>query len=318
MTGARAVTPKGRVVPTVDEPLVERLYPGVERLFYCIGAQKSSTSWLARALIACPDAHVPAVKELHFWNNARLDGYPPDRMRLQRAEVRAAAWAVLASGLQPRATAAALSRLRLVRARHAARRDPSVHAYVGRLMRGYRGQSLAGELTPDYALLGTDAFAQMARLHRDTRFVFILRDPVERLWSAARHFARVWGHRRSGGAISAAEVFAAALSDPSGRHVRRSRYDLTIERLERAVPQSRIHYAFYETIREPAELTRLAAFLDLDGMTWDIEGRVNAADGSDDRPDGPSLIAADAALAPVYDYVTMKFGNAVPQTWRQP
>ncbi len=43
-----------------------------------------------------------------------------------------------------------------------------------------------GDMTPAYCLLTAEAFEAMRRMHPRTQFFFVMRDPVDRLWSAIR------------------------------------------------------------------------------------------------------------------------------------
>ncbi len=296
----------------------ERMYPKLGTLFFCVGAQKASTSWLASELSRHPDCHIPRVKEMHYWTLARPEGYPPAVLARHRKLVRDAAWGVLRAALRPSAREAALVRLRLTRTRLAARADGSIEDYARRMMAGYRGEAVAGELTPEYAELDPAVFARMAALHRDVRFIFAMRDPVERLWSGVRHRERHWPGGDGDKLAALRQAFDDAVQDPGSRHHARSRYDRTIAALESVVPADRILYLFYETVREPQELARIADFLGLGAPDWHVGRRVNAASKDDARPRPEDIAAARAAFAPVYAFAAERFGAAVPAAWHGP
>jgi hypothetical protein len=184
---------------------------------------------------------------------------------------------------------------------------PGHRAYADVLFQAWRGQPVVGEITPAYALLAAETFAEMAALGRDVRFVFIMRDPVARLVSAARMNAR---HRAGTGPDAGPED---AL--PEGR-LMRSRYDLTIRELEAAVAPDRIAYFFYETLFRQPEVDRLCDFLGVTRRAARFERRVHADPGTAPAPDREFEAQALRALAPTYDFVRERFGDLVPGKWR--
>jgi len=82
----------------------------------------------------------------------------------------------------------------------------------------------------------------------DVRVVFLMRDPVERIYSAARMSMR--DARQSGKPVTRTEnetfldLYAERKSD------RRSRYDQTIKNLDEVFGPQNILYAFYEDLFE--------------------------------------------------------------------
>jgi hypothetical protein len=54
-----------------------------------------------------------------------------------------------------------------------------------------------GEFTPSYAILDPDRIARIHRWMPDARILFIMRDPVERAWSHAKHDYPRWLGRRA-------------------------------------------------------------------------------------------------------------------------
>ena len=294
-------------------------WAGVESVVFCVGAQKASTSWLAEALRAHRDCHVPAQKEMHYWNSPG----EPERRRAdeeQHAErLRSARREIARDVLRLRRPTAALAKWRLARTRLAALDDPSVEGYVARLMHGHRGQRLVADLTPDYALLPAEVLSRMAALHEDTRFVFIMRDPVDRLWSGIGHGRRRWAGTGPGAGETEEQTLRRILREPHRRHHRRSRYQDTVCALDAAVAPGRVLYLFYETMRAPEERARLAAFLGLDALDFQAARRINAAGPSCRPPPAAALLdEARSALDETYRFVAERFGAAVPDAWRAP
>jgi hypothetical protein len=283
-------------------------------LFFGVGAQKAATSWLDAYLRRHPEICMPIRKEQHYWSTlAGVDG----RDRAARARRKIAK--IEARPLWERLTRPARRRRvdeawRLSERMLTDRRGDH-GAYADVLFQAWAGQPVVGEITPAYALLGTEYFAEMAGLNPDTRFIFILRDPVARLVSAVNMNVRK-DRPKNGGDF--AMRLAAALADPEDAGVLRSRYDLTIERLERAVPRERVCYLFFETLFRQEEIDRLTDFLGVARRPADFGDKVNAARSGGAKASTEETARAVATLAPAYEFVRARFGDAVPPSWRTP
>ncbi|HEU0221992.1 MAG TPA: sulfotransferase, partial [Paracoccaceae bacterium] len=164
------------------------------------------------------------------------------------------------------------------------------------------------------ALLSRETFAELAALAPRTRFVFILRDPVDRLWSAIRMMAD--------DGENSDEAFHARALDRSRqfqnrrltRHAHRSNYVRTIEELEAAVPPENILYLFYETLFRPESLEALARFLGIRPIAADFDSRSNSGRS---LPLGRAEAARlYAGLADIYAFAARRFGPALPERWR--
>lgn len=270
-----------------------------------IGAQKAGTSWLAKMLARHPDVHMPR-KEVHYWDRVRapFQNWAEVPRALGRGGALARLLAPLRSGSVRRAAA-------LVSA------DPHDHSGYGRVLtRGYLGQRCIAELTPAYALCGVRTFREMMTLHPDTRIVFVMRDPVERLWSGvrARHGAQI---SRTPDHAFLLECFADALGDPHHPDHRRSDYATTLERLA-TLPEGRVHFMFYETLFEQAAMDGLTAFLGIAPVAVQPQMRVNGGRAVGVCPDAALVARAVEAFAPTYQRVRALFGAAVPSTWHAP
>lgn len=158
--------------------------------FLVIGAQKSGTTWLHQNLHAHPDIWLPPEKELHFFDSRltsdlglveRIRGDDPEAERWRRQVRRQA------------------NRLRADRGRW--RLAPWYARYfLGRGgMAWYRGlfrpagNRIAGEVTPDYALLEEPVIDRAVAAFPELRLVYLVRNPIERLWSHAQMEERLTG-----------------------------------------------------------------------------------------------------------------------------
>jgi hypothetical protein len=139
-------------------------------LFFGVGAQKSATSWLDKHLRAQPDVSLPVRKEQHYWTTLRgpCDTERPEKVAAQLERIAGRRlWKRLARTRRGRVVDQAW-RLNEAMLRD---RSPSHSAYADALFQVYRGQPVAGEITPAYGLLEASTFAEMAALNADVRFI---------------------------------------------------------------------------------------------------------------------------------------------------
>ncbi len=250
--------------------------------FIGIGAARSGTTWIAANLSRSEKVWMPRRKELHYFS--RDPKYPsPSFLNAGNGLAR-----LFASGLPGRRF-----RRELVKAvgRDVLKLSPGELAwdlryflasegdgYYENLFSGHEGK-LTGEITPAYALLDdTDVEALCSRLSH-TRFLYIVRNPIDRAWSTiCYHESREKRGLTSAGSDSILEYL-----DQPGL-MARSNYLEVIERWQRIAGPERLFLAFYDEITaDPAGLLeRMTGFLDLDDPAL-IEGlstkRVNASTG---------------------------------------
>lgn len=286
----------------------------LDTLLFGVGAQKAGTTWLHAQLARRPDVAF-ARKEFAYWTAVRSPYIPFDSLPLgplvpllgRHAE--GGAFRLL-ERLGPRPRLFAESWRALLA-------PPGDHrAYARSLMVGARGARLSGDVTPAYALLPRAALSEMAALHDNARFVFIMRDPVDRLWSGVRHRMRRWA-RRPETRGEALRAFRLALEDPLDADRLRSDYARSLGELGAAVPPGRLLCLFYETLFTPATAARLGGFLGLPDFRPDPD-EVLLRGAEDWEAPGPEDRARAArALAPAYAAVLARFGEEVPARWRR-
>ena len=255
-------------------------------MFFVIGAQKAGMTWLHAYLSDHPEVSMGPVKEYGWFTYL----YPrlSDGPALGAAAFRR--WLARASILKRsgRSRGAALIGAALGQGDYA-----SLVAGDG------RGRAF-GDISPQYSILGRAAFAAMAACHPNTRFVFVMRDPVDRLWSQLRMDGR------KGRADWQARWDRAT-------HLGRSDYRRTIGSLEAAVPGEDILYLFFEDLFTEGAIRSLCTHLGLTYVAPDFSEKVY--EGAPAEADPGLLAAARARLAPVYEYIRDRFGNRVPETW---
>jgi hypothetical protein len=156
----------------------------------------------------------------------------------------------------------------------------------------------------------------MATLLPDARIVFLMRHPVERLWSATRYYAA--NHPESPLMRSPESMVAFAMRP---NNLAKSRYQVTIDHIAATFPDDRVLYGFYEDIfdsetEQLSFLRRVCALLGIDyarGRFTDLAKVINA---SPERamPEAFADALADE-MAVVVDGVEHRLGR-VPAGWR--
>lgn len=267
-------------------------------LCYLIGTQKAGTTWLRSTFHGHADTAVPRV-ESHYWNVVRS----PFASATRSPEI----------GIPSAASGGRQKWLRVC--------DldilPGEHSgYATWLMSQTKGpERVAVDATPGYMRVGRATFAEMAAFHPNPRFIFVMRDPVDRFWSGVHHRLR---HVLAEGRADRATVEAyadAALGDDRNADRQFSDYARTIAELEAAVPPERILYLFYETLFTQEAADRIAAFLGIRRYEPPVETRVNEGVAKVGPLDAGRLARARAVFEPTYRLVAERFGDAAPGGW---
>lgn len=274
-----------------------------------MGATKSGTSWLYEMLAAHPQCHLRSIKELHFFDAL-------DQGRVER-EIRAhsAACEALRARLETAPAARLPDILRKLADRDEWRevlRRGGVGGYLEYLLRDAGQARLVADVTPAYALLGRSRLRDMARLTPDTRVLYLMRDPLERLWSHVRMIARRRADPESPTQDRALRICERVLRGGEGHIARRGDYRGALTRLRAAVPPDRLLTLFYEDMFGGEGLDRLCGFLGLDRPRGDLPARVHAGEWLD----MPAALRDKARdwLAPQYDFVARL--GPLPQAWQ--
>ncbi len=225
--------------------------PPIENYFVCIGAQKSGTTWLGRILQDHPDVFVTPVKEIHYFDHiAGITQHLNDRKRRSRyRKYHQRMWTQW-------------GRFGEHKAQWAWYRDymsrPIDDAWYWRLFQHRGKKRMAGELTPEYAIIGRDGLAHIARLAPGARVIFIMRNPVARTWSQVLHQCR---SRSLDVAHLSREQIVAMLAEP--RFGELGDYARTLDDMAAVFRPDQTLSLFYEEMHadRSAALAQVCAFL---------------------------------------------------------
>ncbi|MEZ5754727.1 MAG: sulfotransferase [Paracoccaceae bacterium] len=284
---------------------------GTPTVLFCVGATKAGTSWLYRHLHRHPDCHLRSIKELHYFD--MLESGTQRRFRKLLRERIARLRAAIADG-NPRPSLERQLRDALDWKAVIGAEGENLDAYLGYLSEGRGARPLVADITPAYALLPETRLHRMAEVAPRTRFLYLLRDPVARLWSQARMLAA-----RRMGDIAEFPALAARMMDSMLEAIRsglrdREDYIGAISRLRAAVAPDRLLIQFQDDMMTVPGLSRLQAFLGISDIAGDFENRVH--EGTPLALPDDLRARARAVLAPQYQFVARHFPD-LPGSWRQ-
>jgi hypothetical protein len=278
-------------------------------VLFGLGVTKAGTSWLFRYLSGHPDGRLRRVKECHFFNT--LEGVAPghhaEALVRRAAELRARLAGALAPG--PRARLAA--ELEDVETFLPVLRGADPAAHLAWLVGGAQAGQVVADITPAYGRLPAARLEQMAALSPAARFVYLMREPVARLWSHARMIAR---RRLAQGGAPEALARAAMEQALDGRaaHIRDAGdHAVHLPRIEGAIPAARLLVGFFEDLFRPGLPERICAFLGIRPHPAPVGARIH--EGLAIPLPEDLARRATVALRPQYDFVAAR--GPVPDAW---
>lgn len=284
-------------------------------LLLCMGAAKAGTSWLYRALHDHPECRLPAVKELHYWDtfdaDARVRQVAAFRARLAEIEAGRMEAERAGRGWQAANKARQVSHMTaLIETIEGSRQDDALYRdYLAEIGQG----RLTADMTPSYALLSPARLARLVAALPGAAFVYLLRDPLARLWSHVRMQAERQA-RRGDLEDRANGILRRIVETGQERHITlRGDYAGAVGRLSAAIPGDRLRIETIETVTEPTAWSAFCAWLGLSASTPDAERRVH---------EGPEVAMrlelrapALALLRDQYDWAARTLGE-LPPAWR--
>lgn len=285
-------------------------FPSTATMVFCIGAQKAGTTWLYDALRQSDEVYFSRNKELHYFDVIAGKAKQVFDIRIHAAQTLAQR---LVPQLGPR-NRANLQQLRdLTELLDIYTSQADDHSgYLDYLLDQYDGQPVVCDITPAYAVLDREVFAQMGQIG-SAKFIFILRDPIDRMWSQIRMAIKTTTPPPpcfQDACISRAQHLIA-----TGRltKIERADYIRTISELEAAIPSDRIKYLFYEDLFNPTSMDRICRFMGIRKIAADPDTHINPGTKAV-MPDDVRAGLFDA-FSPQYAFVRERFGDLVPDQW---
>jgi hypothetical protein len=261
--------------------------------FLVIGAQRSGTAWLYFVLKRHPNLWLPPIKEIHYFDKLK-EGTADDPIRWLRAA--RSRWRILNLWMYGYLLG---------------KRNDDWYAKL--FHKAQLKGRLAGEITPAYATLDENLFQRIRQINRDIKLIFIMRDPVDRLWSAVTNHA--FKNKPLRCPLTLEEALAVART---AAFTARSAYTDTIARLEAIFPASQLHLCFFDDLRERPE-TLVAQILSFLGVNPDeaknvlLSSKINSSASASQMPFEFQREMARAYL-PMVRVLSQRF-NGPPKIW---
>ncbi|MCG6903729.1 MAG: sulfotransferase [Rhodobacter sp.] len=272
----------------------------------CVGAMKCATSWLHDYLDSLSGVAVSPLKELHFFSTkfpAHALG-DMDALALKRLGFHVAQSGDGVANLRRRPTfQASVDRVQMIY---------DDDAYFGHFARLVAPETATFcDVTPAYSVLGPTGFEYLRAFcgSQDiaVKILFVMRDPVDRLWSQLRHMTQTNPEN------DIVANWSRALESPS--ICARADYRGTVTDLDQTFPAEDILYLFYEDLFTKPSLTRLCDHVNAGYIAGDAGQVKNETSVKADMPDD-ARAAAHRLLAPQYDFCRDRFGDAIPASWQ--
>ena len=286
-------------------------------LLYCVGATKAGTTWLYRYLHDHPECAMPAVKEAHYWDTFDADNCARQvaNYRIRLREMRESKTKAMDAGRgwQVQNLDRRINEMKaLVSLLEGERGDDQ--AYIDWVMDGRADAAVVGDVTPNYATLPDATLARMRDAHPQAKFIFLIRDPLDRLWSHIRMQARRQRQDHEVYEKKANNILYRMLNRGQETHIlERGDYPKIIRKLRRIIPEGRLLVQFAEDLFTKEGLARLCAFLGIKPVTPEVAQAVH---------EGPVVEMLDklrpravGLLNEHYEWVARNIGP-LPQRWQ--
>jgi len=279
---------------------------------FCVGATKAGTSWLHRYISDHPQCYMRGLKELHYFDAVDFNDWTPWINDAQgRYDDNVQSMESVDPAFRPfkaRVAHDAADWLKVLRQRKA---DDA--AYVAYLQNGLTDQRLVGDITPAYGLLSRERIAKMAQIMPDVRFIYLMRDPVDRIWSHARMIAKRRAITPHEVAYRSVHIVRRILAGKEPEVVRRSDYITPVCNLLAAVAPDKLRIVFYEELFTQPIIDDLCGFLGLDTEPADFGKRILR--GPDAEMDDGQYDQLRDFLSAQYDFISETF-DRIPARWR--
>lgn len=200
-----------------------------------VGAQKSGTTWLHAYIESFSNANMGFAKEYHIWDAICSPSLA--EFKLKKSDIKG------------------YNTTKFLR--YAMQTIPGFYEnYFNSLFNS--GVKFTGDITPSYSALSCECFRNLYRkiksIDAKMKCVFLMRDPVERCWSAARMTQKNAAEKIN------AEAFLKSYYQNHQYQIR-TRYENTCKNLLNSFNKDELYFGFYETMFYDDEIQRLSYFL---------------------------------------------------------
>lgn len=248
-----------------------------------MGAQKAGSSWLHKTISNHDSVNMGFMKEYHIW-----DYVYSDLCKVFKAPT-----------TQPDNPVDALRRMM--------QNSPQIYAeYFQGLISSK--VHVTGDITPSYSMVSQsgleDIFHTLTYAGFDVKVIFLMRDPIERLWSAVRMEQR--NRLQRGEKIDENFTNLRILEYmKNDAHLARSDYVSTVQNIQAVFPKNAIYFEMYENLFSQKSIQRLSDFLGFTLKNVDLMEHVNASPNSTRSRETTEKL--QQLLAPQYEFCKNQF-----------
>ena len=205
--------------------------------FICIGAQKSGTTWLYKNLKDHPQIWLPPFKEIKYFNKEDRRAWLITLLSNQRGRI--------------------ILRRKVKRAFDDVKKGQHIRWYLryfflprndgwyASLFSPREGQ-IAGDISPGYDMVNQNMVSHIYSLMPDLKIIYLLRNPIDRMWSHAAMDLRKWDNKLLHTCDE--ETIKGFLDRETV--IRRTDYLKTLQAWEQVYPKEQIFVAFFEQLKQ--------------------------------------------------------------------
>lgn len=286
-----------------------------------VGAQKSATTWLYEYLQAHQHCDLGFKKEYHVFDALFVPNLGTHRFMVNNLRHVRNLTKQKIDSVENKTPALDIKLEHALRAASFYIDTENYGHYFEQLYDVNTATKVVGDITPSYSMLEAKDFAFIKRLMErhgfNVKVIFLMRDPVERAYSAARMSIRDGATTDKTAEITAESIVNRQIKNSANIN-NRGRYDLTIKALEQVFNAGDIYYGFYETIFDNAEVRKITNFLGIDFMSADFDRKVNASPHLT-KLNPKTTIDAREHFEEVYSFCKAKFGEEfIERIWQGP
>ena len=238
-------------------------------LLICVGATKAGTSWMYRYLHDHEACYARSVKECHYFSTFNPKKLVRQLKVLNRLIVQYEARLLEAEAADDIVRILNLSRRiddtkALIMALSAERSDDS--AYLEYLQAGRTDETVVLDVTPAYALLEPAEILRISKLPIRVKLQYLMRDPLERLWSHVRMVAKRSMKEGQDFLAACQDILKRVVYNHEEAHiVTRGDYKANITRFTSVFDSSQFQIGFSENLQDGPEFDAMCAY-------WGVKG----------------------------------------------
>lgn len=225
----------------------------------CLGTQKAGTSWLFEQLFNSPEGRRPFSKELHIFDHKRYPYLFENNKKVFKE------LANKTSVIEKRHQIF-FKRMQMIS------NTGLYFDYFNELLSctTQLPTLFSGDFTPESCILPREDLIlikeQLEARNIKLKVIFLMRDPVERIWSATRMTKRQFG------------IDAKLIDTYNGEFVEfLTRYERIIPRISSAFGNDSLFIGSYETLFQQDTIDQLTNFLQISAIKPDFKLRINAS-----------------------------------------